>query len=76
VSNEGEPGRSSGVMFRSIMAGENPSNNVFVEWDVESQGNLLSNAGTALGGIPMFCLDNGCDEVIERSLWTRLLPSL
>ena len=44
VSNEGQPGWTTGVLSRPIVAGENPSNNVFVDGDVESQGNLLSDS--------------------------------
>jgi hypothetical protein len=76
MSNEGKPGGPSGVLFGSIVAGENPSNNVFVYWDVESQSNLLSNSRTAPGGIALFGLDNGFDEFSGRSLWTGLAPSL
>ena len=49
VSNEGQPGRTASVRFGSVVAGENPSNNVFVDGDVERQGNLLSDSRTAPG---------------------------
>jgi hypothetical protein len=49
VAQEGQPGWTSGVLCRPIVTGENPSNHVFVEWDVESQGDLLTNSpGTAV----------------------------
>ena len=44
------------------MTGENPSNHVFVEGDGESQGNLLSDARTAPGGIALLHLDDGINE--------------
>ena len=74
MSNKGQPRRTTGA--RSIMTSENPSNDVFVDWDVESQGNLLSNSRTAPGGIALFCLDNGFDEFSGRSLSTGLASSL
>ena len=70
MSNEGQPGGSSGILIGLIMAGENPADNVFVDWDVESQGNLLSNSRTAPGGIALLCFDNGFNELSGRSLWT------
>jgi hypothetical protein len=48
---------------------------VFVDWNVESQGNLLSNSRTAPGWIALFCLNNDFDEFSGRSLWTGLAPS-
>ena len=71
VSNEGQPGGTTGAS-RSIVTGENPSNHVFVDWDVESQGNLLSNSRTAPGGIALLRLDNGFNEFFVRSLWAGL----
>ena len=70
MSNEGQPRGTTGA--RPIMTGENPSNYVFVDWDVESQGNLLSNSRTAPGGIALLCLDNGFNEFFVGSLWTGL----
>ena len=62
MANEGEPGWTTGVLFRPIVAGENPSNNVFVDGDVESQSNLLSDSRAASGGIALLHLDNNLDE--------------
>ena len=36
VSKEGQPGWALGVLPRSVVTGENPSNHVFVDGDVES----------------------------------------
>src|SRR5436189_728889 len=58
VSQDGAPGGR----FRSVVTGENPSNHVFVDGDVESQGNLLSDARTAPGGIALLDLDDGINE--------------
>ena len=75
MSNEAEPGGPTGTLLRPIVTGENPSDNVFVDRDVESQGNLPSNSRTAPGGITLFGLDDGFDEFSGRSLWTGLAPS-
>ena len=76
VANEGQPGWTTGVLFRPIVAGENPSNNVFVDGDVESQGNLLSNSRTAPGGIALLPLDDGFNEFFVGSLWSGLTSVL
>src|SRR5712691_4515008 len=51
-----------GGRLRSVVTGENPSNHVFVDGDGESQGNLLSDARTAPGGIALLHLDDGINE--------------
>src|SRR5207244_11677425 len=76
MSNEGQPGWPPGVLFRSIVTGENPSNRVFVDGDVESQGNLLSNSRTAPGGIALLHLDNGFQEFFVGSFWAGPTPAL
>ena len=62
MPNEGQPGRPIRTLFRPIVTGENPADNIFVDWNVESQGYLLSNSWTAPRGIASFGLDNGFDE--------------
>jgi hypothetical protein len=52
VAQEGQPRWATGVLFRPIVTGENPSNNILVDWDVESQGDLLSNSPQT--GFPTF----------------------
>ena len=76
VSKEGQPGWTPGVGFRSVVTGENPSNHVFVDGDVESQGNLLSNSRTAPGGIALLHLDNGFKEFFVGSFWAGPTPAL
>jgi hypothetical protein len=53
------------------VTGENPSDNIFVDWDVERQGNLLSNSWTAPAGIALLCLNNGFNEFLAGSFWGR-----
>src|SRR5947207_15219559 len=62
LTNEGQPGSPPGGRFRSVVTGEDPSNHVFVDGDDESQGNLLSDARTAPGGIALLHLDDGINE--------------
>jgi hypothetical protein len=56
-------------MTTKTLTSENPSNDVFVDWDVESQGNLLSNSWTAPGGIAQLCFDNGFNELFVGAVW-------
>ena len=64
------------AFFRPIVAGENPSNNVFVDGDVKSKGNLLSNSRTAPSGIELLHLDDGVDEFLVGSPWSGLTAAL
>src|SRR5450759_1416924 len=76
VAKEGQPGWPSGVLFRPIVAGENPSNNVFVDGDLKSQGNLLSDSRTAPGGIALLHRDDGFNEFFVGPLWSGPAPAL
>ena len=62
LTNEAQPGWPPGGRFRSVVTGEDPSNHVFVDGDGESQGNLLSDARTAPGGIALLHLGDGINE--------------
>ena len=44
------------------MIGENPSNHVFVDLDVERQGDLLSDSRTAPIGIALLHFDDRMNE--------------
>lgn len=61
MANEGQPGWPPGVRFGSVVLGENPPYHVFVDGDIKSSGNLLSNSRAAPGGIALLRLDNGLD---------------
>ena len=71
VSQDGPPGGR----FRSVVTGENPSNHVLVDGDGESQGNLLSDARTAPGGITSLHFDDGIDQLFRLALRTRTTPA-
>ena len=47
--------------------GENPSHHVFVNWDVEHHGDLLSDSRTAPVGITLLHFDDRMDEFCTRS---------
>ena len=76
LPNEGQPGWTPGGRFRSVVTGENPSNHVLVDGDGESQGNLLSDARTAPGGIALLHLDNGFKEFFVGSFGAGPTPAL
>src|ERR1035441_1275147 len=76
AAKESQPRWTTRVLSRSVVTGENPSNHVFVDGDVESPGNLLSNSRTAPGGITLLYLDDGFDEFLIGPLWSGLTPAL
>jgi hypothetical protein len=49
------------------VTGENPANHVFVDLDVERQGDLLCNSRTAPVGIPLIHFDDRMNEFFARS---------
>src|SRR2546429_190482 len=68
VAQESQPGRTIGVLSRPAVMGKNPANNVFVDLDVERQGDLLRNPRTAPVGITLLHFDDRMDEFRTRSL--------
>jgi len=76
VPEEGQPGGTGGMLFRSIVMGEDPSNRVFVDGNAESEGDLLSDAGTPPGGVAKLHLEDGLHNLLTGSLGTRSAPTL
>lgn len=76
VPQERQPGRAGGMLFRSIVTGEDPSNRVFVDGNAESEGDLLSDAGTPPGGVPELHLEDGLNNFLTRSFGSRSAPAL
>ncbi len=72
VAQERQPGRTIGVLSRPVVTGENPANHVFVDLDVERQGDLLCNPRTAPVGITLLHFDDRMDEFRSRSLGAGL----
>jgi hypothetical protein len=67
VAKERQSGRTTGVLSRPVVMGENPSNHVFVDFDVECQGDLLCDSRTSPVGITLLHPDDCTDEFCARS---------
>jgi hypothetical protein len=67
VAEESQPGGTIGVLSRPVVMGDNPAHHVFVDLDVERQGDLLSDSRTAPGGITLLHFDDRTDEFCIRS---------
>jgi len=67
VTQQREPGGPSGARLRQNVMGENPPHHVFVDWDVEGQGDLFSDSRTAPARIPLLHFHNRMDEFCTRS---------
>ena len=76
VAKERQPGRAIGVLSRPVVTGENPANHVFVDWDVERQGDLLCNSRAAPVGITLLHFDDRMNEFYARSFRTGLLTAI
>src|SRR4029077_18381136 len=72
VAQESQPGRTTGGLSRPVVMAENPSNHVFVDLDVERQGDLLGDSRTAPIGITLLHFDDRMDEFCARSFRTGL----
>ena len=53
-TQESQPGGTTGVLARPVVMDENPSNHVFVDLDVERQGDLLCDSRTTPVGLRCF----------------------
>src|SRR5207237_8489731 len=53
VAQESQPGGTTRVLSRPVVLRENPANYVFVDLDVERQGDLLSDSRTDPVGITL-----------------------
>jgi len=62
VAQESQPGGTPGVLSRPVVMGENPSNNVFVDLNVDRQGDLLGDSRTAPAGITLLHVDDRIDS--------------
>jgi len=67
VAQERQPGGTTGGLSRPVVMGENPSNHVLVDGDVERQGHLLCDSRTAPVGITLLHIDDRTDEFCARS---------
>ena len=76
VAQEGQPGGTAGVLSRQIVMGENSANYVFVDLDVEHQGDLLSDSRAAPIGITSLHFDDRMNELCARSFRAGLPAAL
>ena len=76
VAQERQPGGTAGVLSRQVVMGENSANYVFVDLDVERQGDLLSDSRTAPMGITLLHYDDRMNELCARSFWAGLPATL
>ena len=67
-----EPGRPRRTWCRPAPNGENAPHHILCDGNAEGQGDLLSDPGTTPRRIPPFHVDDGGDDVLARSLGTRL----
>ena len=72
VSQERQPGGTAGVLSRQVVMGENPSHHIFVNWNAEHHGDLLSDSRTAPIGITLLHFDDRMNEIYARSFRTGL----
>jgi len=72
VAQERQPGGAIGVLSRPVVMSENPSNHVFVDWDVERQSDLLGDSRTAPIGITLLHFDDRMNEIYARPFRTGL----
>jgi len=72
VAQERQPRGTAGVLSRPAVTRENPANHVFVDWDLERQGDLLGDSRTAPIGIPLLHFDDRMNEIYARSFRTGL----
>ena len=68
VAQKSQPRGTTGALSRPVMVGENPSNHVFVDGDVERQGDLLRDSRTAPVGITLLHFDDRMNEFCARTL--------
>ena len=68
VAQERQPRGTPGALSRPVVMGENPSNHVLVDGDVERQGDLLCDSRTAPVGITLLHFDDRMNEFCTRPL--------
>ena len=69
MAQEGQPGRTAGVVLRAVVGSKDTANHVLVDLDSESQGDLLGDSGTTPSGIALLHLDHRFNQILARSFW-------
>src|SRR5258706_15857364 len=75
VAKKSEPGGTTPVRFRTVVNAQNTANHVLVNFNPESQNDLLSDARTAPTRIPSFHLHHGIDEFFGRARGAGTTPA-
>jgi hypothetical protein len=60
-------------LSRPIVIGENPADHIFVDLDVERQGDLLCDTRTAPVGIALLHFEDRMNEFCARTFGVKLL---
>ncbi len=76
MAQERQPRGATGVLARPVVIGENPSNHVFVDLDVERQGHVLGDSRTAPVGITLLHFDDRMNKFCPRALRAGLPKAL
>jgi hypothetical protein len=66
VAQKSQPGGTIGVLTRPIVMGENPADHIFVDLDVERQGDLLCDSRTAPAGVALLHFEDCMKEFCAR----------
>jgi hypothetical protein len=76
VTEDRQPRRTRRVGCRPVPSGQNTPDHILVDANPEGQGDLLRDPWTTPRGIPLFHVEDGGDDLLDGSLWARLLPEL
>jgi hypothetical protein len=68
MAQESQPGGTIGILSWPVATGENPANHVFVDLNVEGQGQLLGDSRTTPVGITLLHFDDRMNEFYARTL--------
>ena len=76
VAEKREPGWTSRIRFWSVMNDQDTTNNILVDFDAESQSDLLGNSRAAPSGIAPFHFNDGVNEFLVWPFRTGLAAAL
>src|SRR5262249_23727129 len=76
VTEEGQPGWTRRTRSRPVVLTQDTPDRVLVDFNPESQGNLLCDSRTSPTGIPSFHLHHGIDQFLGRPLRSGAPPVL
>jgi hypothetical protein len=68
MSEEGKPGGATSIRFWPVVMGQDPANHILVDFDTESQSDLVRNPRTAPARIPLLHFHNRIDQWLGWAL--------